>query len=504
MLNRVHNFTPFIQTFEEHRSGENEVRRAAELARDALILARDTLMLNLRFMEAALTKLELIADETVADYMTDGLLLIFRPAHVIDSWRQSSESLARDILHIVLHCLFRHPFAENVKFDAWDFACDVAVEGVIASLNLPAVYSPRAARQSELLAYYSAAVEPLTADRLYRVLTVEGDWQNSRWMFYADDHAGWYDIEPFGGKSNLSASGGEERIGSPGSAPGDAPEAGNGGDVSGGGFGDEGDSYGIPAAGCWCAINDAEAREEAARQWSEIAESARVRMETSPNLWGTGDGHLIQTIVELTRERFDYAGFLSRFCSWGEALEVSDEEFDYILYTYGLSNYGDMPIIEPLEYCEAKRVREFVIAIDTSESVAGDLVRTFVVKSFNILKQRENFFTRINIHMLQSSTDVLDDQKITSAEELDGYFSSMTLHGFGGTDFRPVFKHVDDLIAAGEFENLKGLIYFTDGYGDFPVSAPSYEVAFVFCTESEPPAVPVWATRIILPPGDIE
>ena len=33
---------------------------------------------------------------------------------------------------------------------------------------------------------------------------------------------------------------------------------------------------------------------------------------------------------------------------------------------YGMELYGNMPLVEPLEYKETDRVREFVIAIDTS------------------------------------------------------------------------------------------------------------------------------------------
>ncbi len=42
-----------------------------------------------------------------------------------------------------------------------------------------------------------------------------------------------------------------------------------------------------------------------------------------------------------------------------------------------------------------------------------------------------------------------------------------------------------------EFSNLKGLIYFTDGYGVFPDKKPDYETAFVFVRDNyEIPEVP--------------
>ena len=63
----------------------------------------------------------------------------------------------------------------------------------------------------------------------------------------------------------------------------------------------------------------------------------------------------------------------------------------------------------------------------------------------------------------------------------------------------------DQLIAEKQFTNLKGLIYFTDGYGMFPVKMPAYETAFVFMREDYSDAdVPPWAIKVILGPEEIE
>ena len=100
--------------------------------------------------------------------------------------------------------------------------------------------------------------------------------------------------------------------------------------------------------------------------------------------------------------------------------------------------------------------------------------------------------------------DIQEDRKITSQEEFDDYLAAMKLHGFGGTDFRPVFAYVDKLIQSKEFTNLKGLIYFTDGYGDFPARKPPYETAFVFIDdEYNNPDVPPWAIKLVLPSDEI-
>jgi predicted metal-dependent peptidase len=80
----------------------------------------------------------------------------------------------------------------------------------------------------------------------------------------------------------------------------------------------------------------------------------------------------------------------------------------------------------------------------------------------------------------------------------------MNLKGFGGTDFRPVFSYVNEMIAQKEFTNLKGLLYFTDGYGTFPEHQPDYQTAFVFLDDDyNNYEVPVWAMRVILETNQI-
>ena len=163
-----------------------------------------------------------------------------------------------------------------------------------------------------------------------------------------------------------------------------------------------------------------------------------------------------------------------------------------------------MPLIEPLEYKEVKRIKEFVIAIDTSGSVQGELVQMFLNKTYNILKQEESFFTKINLHIVQCDSQIQEATKITSQEEFDNYLAQMRLRGFGGTDFRPVFKYVNHLIKKKEFVNLKGLIYFTDGYGTFPDRQPEYNTAFVFIEDGyNNYDVPVWAIKLILQSNEI-
>ena len=88
---------------------------------------------------------------------------------------------------------------------------------------------------------------------------------------------------------------------------------------------------------------------------------------------------------------------------------------------------------------------------------------------------------------------------------MKAYMEPFTIIGQGGTDFRPALAHVAGLMAAGEFHRLKGLIYFTDGKGIYPVQKPPYDTAFVFLKEDyEDVSVPGWAMKLILSPEELE
>jgi len=126
-------------------------------------------------------------------------------------------------------------------------------------------------------------------------------------------------------------------------------------------------------------------------------------------------------------------------------------------------------------------------------------VQKFIDKTYNILRQEDSFFRKVNLHIVQCDTRIHEHVKVTSRTEMDRYLKEMVLKGFGGTDFRPVFEYVDGLIREGEFTDFKGLIYFTDGYGTYPSKPPDYKTAFVFIDdEYNNYNVPAWAVKLIL------
>ena len=85
----------------------------------------------------------------------------------------------------------------------------------------------------------------------------------------------------------------------------------------------------------------------------------------------------------------------------------------------------------------------------------------------------------MNLHIIQCDCEVQKDVKIESEEDFDSYMNSIEIHGGGGTDFRPVFTYVKEQVQAGEYFDLCGLLYFTDGMGMFPAEEPDFKTAFI-------------------------
>ena len=238
---------------------------------------------------------------------------------------------------------------------------------------------------------------------------------------------------------------------------------------------------------------------ELRKKWQEINEKMETDLETFSKEASEQNGSFLGELRVENRERQDYREFLRKFSVLREEMGTDPDTFDYGFYSYGLSLYGNMPLIEPQETREVRKIADFAVVIDTSMSCSGDLVRRFLEETYSVLKQNDSYFRKVNVHIIQCDEKVHTDVKITSEKELKLYMEHFELYGEGGTDFRPAFAYVDELIRRGEFDDLKGLIYFTDGYGIYPSRMPAYKTAFVFAEEDYTDAdVPAWAIRLIL------
>ena len=107
-----------------------------KLAREVLLLSRNTLLVNLRFLDEALSQFEYFPIES-STIMTDGKKFLYNPNHILECYKTEKEIPVRDYLHIVMHCVFRHMYiSPSINRVYWDLACDITVENVITELEL--------------------------------------------------------------------------------------------------------------------------------------------------------------------------------------------------------------------------------------------------------------------------------------------------------------------------------------------------------------------------------
>ncbi len=520
------------------------------LAKDILEECRVQLMLKFRFLDLALWKMELEPVRAGAMYplATDGKRVYFDPPREISRFNESFEECVRDYLHLIMHCIFRHPFDKNHDDAvAWNLACDVLVESAVIDIcGARFASADDAQRKSELseIALYAGKTTPSKVYQLIKAVNDCPDGQTFRgisrskialWrdIFERDDHGAW----PANNKNQYSEDGvGEEfdarrddenpdfemdttRLES---ASEDSESAGGGKNESAFDVdsSDEGsqeqltedasaqdlqDLQDEPSQGQDFGETSQEKTEEE-KAWEEIASELEMNLQTFSKEWGKEAGSLMMQLSFANKKTTDYANFLRRFMVVSENMQVNQDEFDYVYYTFGMDTYGNMPLIEPLEYKESQRVRDFVIAIDTSESVRGDLVKKFVRYTFEIVKSSEDFDAKVNIHVIQCDTKVQSDMVICDIRDVDKLMDGFVVRGFGGTDFRPAFDYVDVLRKRGQLTDLKGMIYFTDGLGQFPERPPDFDAAFVFVEDesASPVPVPPWAMRVVIDEAMVE
>ena len=468
----------------------NRESRMEAVARDVFSQVRTSIVMKMRFLDMAVFRLKPYPTEL--KFATDGNYLYYHPLWLLKRYQEESNCVTRDYMHVLIHCIFRHPFVNTlVDHDLWDLSCDIAAEAMILEFHQPMMSVKAEIRRSAVIAELQAKIKQLTAEKLYHYF--QDHQPRAEWakLFHADDHDIWYDRQQQQSlqqqaqqKSNQENQ--QNSSSNKGSTRNDNPQ-------------DPGKLDSVKRNEPDNLQQQLNLQAQISEEWKDISEHVQMDLETFAKDQGYQAGNMEQMLAAVNREKYNYENFLKKFAVMGEVMKINDDEFDYIFYTYGLKLFENMPLIEPLEYKEVKRIKDFVIAIDTSGSTSGELVQKFLTKTYNILESTESFFSKVNIFIVQCDADIQEAVKITKKEEFEEYVKQMTIKGLGGTDFRPVFTYIDCLIREKVFTNLKGMIYFTDGYGTFPAQKPDYQAAFVFVQdEYNNLDVPPWAIKLIL------
>ena len=420
-----------------------------EMCIKILELIQNELYVDFRYLDVAVSALTLTPNDSLRSTATDGISFFFPPEQILRVFRSNPLFLNRAVLHSVFHCIFRHLWIRGSRDpDLWNLSCDIAVEWIIDSFEKKSVKRALSGIRTNIYNDFRQYKIPITAANIYRYLLPDiadnPDRLNQLMMeFFTDDHRFW----PKKPSSSPSAA-------------------------------------------------------KAGKSWYKISR----RMVQELNLRGDDSASGIdamKTQIKEGKSRRSYKDFLRKFTVLKEELHCDYDEFDLNYYSYGLRLYKNMPLIEPLESREVTKISEFVIVIDTSYSTNGPLVQKFLEETFQIIQERDSFFHKSQIRIIQCDNQVHSDIIIKEQRDIPKLLHNFELIGGGGTDFRPAFSYINKLLEDGEFQNLKGVLYFTDGKGIYPAKRPPYETAFLFLGEEEHPDVPAWAMKLILHEEDL-
>ena len=385
----------------------------------------------------ALNALTLKSDSKVYMCATNGELFYFSPLKTIELFQKNTVFLNRAYLHSVLHCLYSHIWLrKNRDPFLWNVACDIVVEYTLDSMKKKSI--------SRILSFVRQDVYQKIENLLGISCVSVYDWllkcediPSLYREFVVDDHSMWPKEE-------------DQQVS--------------------------------------IASNTLQ------KKWQTIRKQTVFEHKQKGDDNQEKDSFLVSSL-KANKAKYSYAQFLKKFCISKEEIQINPDEFDLSYYTYGLSIYKNMPLIEPVETKEVKKIYEFVITLDTSYSINQALAKRFLAHTYSLLSTSNMFYKQCKVHIIQCDDQIRSDIVVSNADQMDKMLSTFTLIGGGNTDFRPVFTYVNELISKRSFENLCGLLYFTDGKGIYPKKSPSYKTAFIYLEDYDKTKVPAWAIQ---------
>ena len=505
--------------------------------------AKIELSLSMRYLSRALDKLSFQMDFNTRRIGTEGEKLHFHPEFVFQLYVESPQKLYRLYMHSLLHCLFRHMFkTEGREETLWNLATDIHVEYVLDSMEVPLLFRPAYPFREDYFRKLEKEIKSLSAERIYAYLLTQNlsyaERERLEQEFVKDDHRFWEKLgeekQSFGAdgvedsegkedeerKESSEGMEGREKSEAPkgmegrgkSEAPegmeerekGEAPEGMKGREK--GEDSEEPDGSGrnknTEGIGKNKRRENSGEREENRKRLDKDWEDIGKRTEEEMKDEKVGEkSEKLSWFLHLEHKRYTlFQDFLRKFSADREELKTDPESFDYGYYYFGLSQYGNMPLIEENEYRERRKIPELVIAIDTSYSTKGEMVKRFLEETLAILQNKEAFFSKCRVHIVECDDRIRKDLLLENAEEMERYRQRFEVSGGYGTDFRPVFHYIEDLRKKGELKELKALLYFTDGRGRYPKYAPGYTAAFVFPKgeDIDDENAPFWAMKLYI------
>lgn len=414
-------------------------QKETKLAKKLVGMAMEKLKAQYPELVYALHLFKLMPVENDTLLSTDFAYLYFKPDRVIGSYRKEGiRQLEQILLHILLHgfCLDQETTRQLRAKSLANLLCDIRIDGFMAALGYERPHCGETKRLMENWKKEGVNLSPENYHNLSRQKNAafQKKWKcmqerASEWVM--DDHRFWHMRE-------LSAE-----------------------DVR-----------------------------KITQNWTDanrylgnaVSDKSNLSGGIGASLRGKENGE-IQTVKKADGQAGDYRFFLERYFADSLCEENAEDEIDVMLYQYGFSINEDCPLVERADESGGGMEGRLCIAIDTSGSCEGEVIRELLREIGGLFAQWKSRMRKTTVHLI-TCDECIQSEKVCRAEDLgEDYFDRMELSGWGGTDFRPVFDRLVQL--EKEHEKTDLLLYYTDGLGEYPKQLPDIKTVFVMSTQAK-------------------
>lgn len=366
---------------------------------------------------------------------TDGTHLYYHPETLWNDYLKSQPKLVEQFLHVVIHCLFGHVSKAPGYCHCtqqFDFAADYQALAFITLLYTHSLLPFKQPRNLQPQAWYSfgqlmglkkhPAVPASDNHELWRC----SDTTQFPFLIF-QDHS----------EENCSGHNGSKE-----------------------------NSFSV-------ALSTETSPDTVWDQWQEIRQQAFQQL-SSP-AWGSLTNSMEEHLSASKKSQTSYKELLRTLLRLSSATGENPDDLDLMLYHFGCQL--GTPIVEPCEELEESNTGSLIIAIDTSGSCSGDIAVKFLEETCKILQDIEKHWHG-ELILMQCDTEIQHVVCVKNPAQLSQELAKdYVLRGMGGTNFCPVFQW------AANFQKstspLSGLLYLSDGYGEFPKQPPDYPVYFI-------------------------
>jgi len=456
------------------------MKNASVPARDRISSAFIKLLHKKPFLAIVGMRFPVVKDDSMPTMYVDGKVIGYNEQFVMSL---TPDELQGVVAHEILHLAFMHLYRRGGRNPMlWNYATDLVVNWILEEEGF---VLPKGA-------LYSKEFENMVAEEVYDIL--EKRAQKIRSQLGMSGGAGNAQEQGAGNKNQGAGSQGNQG-GSDGQGSQDSQGSGDGMDPFEKALIEDlfrNGAQGTKMVGShapWERAAQDPAKDTARRKLEQTLREAQMIVQQKSQ--GTGAGLIDRLVNEFLNPKIHWSRYVRRYIQPREEEHCFTSPNPYYSYRGDIAPIlNDIPL--PGETKRGGKLEGVVFVLDTSGSISDKEAAQYIAEMQGLMREFPDTYA-MYMSCDWECTEPVDLQTVDGST-ID--IKSIRLKGGGGTSFKPPFEFFERPENRRKYD-VKLLIYFTDGYGEFPTKKPPYPVIFCVSTERIKD-VPQWAVAVQL------